>query len=132
MRVFNAIGQYQHQGTFSAWLRQILVNVALQKREKAAYQREHAGLSEVQHPTAEPAVFSRLEAETAIRLIQQLPEGFRLVFNLYVFEGYTHQEIGEILRVSAATSRSQLTRARQKLKAMIVNLEKEHYVKRVG
>jgi RNA polymerase sigma-70 factor (ECF subfamily) len=132
IRIFKAIPQYKATGSFRGWLRRIVINEALKKQERAAYQREQSGLADIGHPEVGPTVWKKLEAETAIQLIQQLPEGFRMVFNLYVFEDYSHQEIGEMLGISAATSRSQLARARQKLQVMIEQLEKEHYVKRAG
>jgi RNA polymerase sigma-70 factor (ECF subfamily) len=132
IRVFRAIDRYQETGSFVAWLRRIVVNLALQSKDKASYQREQTGLDEITHPLVAPNVVQQLGAEELIALIQQLPDGFRDVFNLYVVEGYAHDEIADILGIAPGTSRSQLVRARQKLQAMILQQEKETYVKRVG
>ena len=132
IRVFRAIGRYQATGSFTAWLRRIVINVALQSKDKASYQREQTSLEQVAHPLVLPQVIANLNAEDLIALIQRLPQKFRDVFNLYVVEGYSHDEIAELLDIAPGTSRSQLTRARQKLQAMILEREKENYVKRVG
>lgn len=132
IRMFKALGRYEDRGSFVAWLRRIVINTALQKKEKASYQREQAGLEDITHPMVAPNVLQQLGEEEIIALIQRLPDGFREVFNLYVLEGYAHDEIASILGIAPGTSRSQLVRARQKLQAMILEREKESYVKRVG
>lgn len=132
IRVFRAIDRYQATGSFKGWLRRIVINVALQNKDKASYQREQAGLDDITHPMVRPQAIADLNAEDLIALIQKLPDGFRDVFNLYIVEGYSHDEIAELLNIAPGTSRSQLTRARQKLQAMILEREKENYVKRVG
>jgi RNA polymerase sigma factor (sigma-70 family) len=132
IKVFRAIDRYEPMGTFPAWLRRIVINAALQTKDKASYQREQTNLDTVAHPLVAPNVLSQMGAEELIALIQQLPDGFRDVFNLYVLEGYSHDEIADMLGIAPGTSRSQLVRARQKLQAMILQREKECYVKRVG
>lgn len=132
IKVFRAIGKYEHRGSFPAWLRRIVINVALQAKDKASYQREQTSIDTVSHPMVSPAIIGRLEAEELVALIQKLPHNFRTVFNLYALEGYSHDEIADMLGIAPGTSRSQLTRARQKLQAMILEQEKDSYVKRVG
>lgn len=132
VKIFGAIGRYEHTGSFVGWMRRILVNVALQGMEKASYTREQSGLDEVTHPLVSPNVLSRLGEEELIAMIQRLPDGFREVFNLHAIEGYSHDEIAELLGIAPGTSRSQLVRARQKLQTMILEREKVSYVKRVG
>jgi RNA polymerase sigma-70 factor (ECF subfamily) len=132
IRAFKAIKYYQATGSFTAWLRRIVINVALQNRSKASYQRECTDLDDVTHPMVAPQVIIDLQTEDLVTYIQQLPEGMREVFNLYVIEGFSHNEIADLLKMTPGTSRSYLTRARQKLQAMILKQEKENYVKRVG
>jgi RNA polymerase sigma-70 factor (ECF subfamily) len=132
IKVFKGIGKFQQTGSFPAWLRRIVINVALQAKDKASYQREQTNIDNVSHPMVSPSVISRLGAEELIRLVQKLPISFRTVFNLYALEGYSHDEIADMLGIAPGTSRSQLTRARQKLQTMILEQEKESYVKRVG
>ncbi|MEM1214690.1 MAG: RNA polymerase sigma factor [Bacteroidota bacterium] len=132
IRIFRAIPKYQQTGSFPGWLRRIVINCALQTKEKAAYQREQTAIEDVAHPMVNPSVLDRLQAEELLDLIQQLPENFRTVFNLYAIEGYRHDEIADMLNIAPGTSRSQLTRARQRLQALILQREKANYVKRVG
>lgn len=132
VRAFKAMKAYQATGSFTAWLRRIVVNVALQIKSKASYQKENTDLDKVAHPMTSPKVIDALHTEDLIAFIQQLPEGMREVFNLYIMEGFSHDEIADLLSISAGTSRSYLTRARQKLQAMILEYQKENYVKRTG
>jgi RNA polymerase sigma factor (sigma-70 family) len=132
IRIFKGIKGYQATGSFTAWMRRIVINVALYGKSKSSYKNEQENLDHVTHPMVSPKAISNLNTEDLIALIQQLPEGFRDVFNLYVVEGYAHDEIADILNIAPSTSRSQLARARQKLQAMILEREKKNYVKRVG
>ncbi|MEZ4986160.1 MAG: RNA polymerase sigma factor [Saprospiraceae bacterium] len=132
IKIFTAIDRYQPTGAFTAWLRRIVINTALQGLEKAWQQREQHTLEEISHPLVAPNILDQLSEEALIACIQQLPDGFREVFNLYVIEGYSHDEIADLLHIAPGTSRSQLTRARQKLQAMILKQENERYVSRVG
>ena len=130
VRVFRAIDKYKHTGSFEGWMRRIAVNCALQMKDKASYHREQTGLEEITPPATSSQALERLEAEDLMELIQQLPEGFRDVFNLYVIEGYNHDEIAKMLNIAPGTSRSQLVRARQRLQRLILDREKQSYVKR--
>lgn len=132
IRIFKGIKGYQAAGSFTAWMRRIVINVALYNKGKSSYKNEQGNLDQITHPLISPQAISNLNTEDLIALVQQLPEGFREVFNLYIIEGYAHDEIAEILNIAPSTSRSQLARARQKLQAMILEREKINYVKRVG
>ena len=115
MRIFEKSGQFDFQGSFEGWSRRVVVNQAL------GYLRSHkmveAGVEELRE-VAESAV-DHLEAEDLLRLIRQLPAGYRAVFNLYAVEGYSHAEIAELLGISEGTSKSQLSRARAALQEQL-------------
>jgi len=121
IRVFQQLKQFSYRGSFEGWLRKIFINTAitLAKRELKFTRREnmtphlHAGGEELDG-------LSRLSQQELLRLIQKLPAGYRTVFNLYVIEGYTHREIGSILRISENTSKSQLFGAKRSLKAKLI------------
>lgn len=130
IRIFQHIDTYQPTGSFQAWMRRIVVTTALKRMDKASFKYEHAGLDTAPEGSMEPEIYAQLGAEVLLAMIQQLPEGFRQVFNLAIIEGYKHEEIGELLGISAATSRSQLARARQKLQAMITQQETVNHVAR--
>lgn len=124
INIFRHIHRYRSEGSLEGWIRKIVVHAALRGLEK---KRLHfAGLDN--HPGAEPAIdaeaVARLSEEELLRLISALPDGYRLVFNLYVLEGYNHDEIAAMLKISNATSRSQLLKARRLLQTRIENLSK--------
>jgi len=126
--VLQNIQHYQPTGSFEAWLRRIVVTTALKRMDKAAFRREQNGLLQLPDTLVEPAVYSQLGAEQLMALIQRLPDGYRQIFNLSVIEGYCHEEIAELLGISPASSRSQLSRARRRLQEMILQQEKTSYV----
>ena len=119
IRIFNHIGQFKSAGSFEGWLKKITVNTAigiLQKRKVKI-----VTISDDQHEmeSQDINVLSDLNAEDLVKLINQLPDGYRMIFNLYVVEGYSHDEIAEMLKIKTATSRSQLSKARAMLKDRI-------------
>lgn len=121
IRVFNNLSSYQEKGQLGAWLRKVTVNCALENYRKDKKNKETVlYISDYEHndPDFDNALAS-LQLEDLLRKIQQLPLGFRTVFNLYAIEGYQHQEIAELLQISEGTSKSQFSRARMMLKDMI-------------
>ena len=116
LTIFKKIPQYNNEGSFEGWMKRITINTALQKyREKSPLQLVTEGVSE---ELEEEVV---LEAESVnvdvlLRLIQNLPDRYRLVFNLYVLDNYSHKEIASLLNITEGTSKSNLSRARQLLK----------------
>lgn len=119
---FKKINQYDPQkGTLGAWLSRILINTAFgeyRKNKKIVYIGDDAMPDQV---SDESSALDKLEAEDLIKLINRLPEGTRIIFNLKVIEGYSHTEIGKMLQITASTSRSQLTRAKKLLRVMIAD-----------
>ena len=121
MRVFNKIDQFTFQGSFEGWIRKIMVNEALmyvRSKKMIIVDLEYA----VEQPN-ESSFSTDLEAADLMKLIEELPVGYRTVFNLYAIEGFSHLEIGEMLKISEGTSKSQLSRARAMLQAKIMKLE---------
>ncbi len=116
--IFNKIDQYKSQGSFEGWMKRITVNTVLQKYRKEA----HLNVVSENHEAIEGETVSSyidVNLNTLLRYIQELPHKYRLTFNLYVLDGYTHNEIGEMLGTSAGTSKSNLSRARIILKERI-------------
>jgi len=125
IKVFTCIDSYSSLGSFEGWVRKVFVNGALEYLRKTDVLREATDLDnapELVQPEA--SVLSNISAAELMKMIQQLPAGFRAVFNLFAIEGYSHREIGEMLKITESTSRSQYTRARQMLQKQIMNLEK--------
>ncbi len=108
--------QYQNKGSFEGWMKRITINTALQKyREKSPLQL----VAEVSNEEIEEDVVLETEnisVETLLKLIQNLPDRYRLVFNLYVLDNYSHKEIATLLKITEGTSKSNLSRAKQILK----------------
>jgi len=100
-------------GSFEGWMRTITVRCALAHLRKAHRAYEVEMNPTTSDPRVDPSVFDSMGMEELIGLIQQLPDGFRSVFNLREIEGHTHAEIAEILGITESTSRSQLTRAKK-------------------
>lgn len=108
MRIFEKSGQFDFQGSYEGWSRRLVVNQAL------GYLRSQKMLEVDVETVAEISVNedTNLEESDLLLLIQELPSGYRTVFNLYAIEGYSHAEISELLGISEGTSKSQLSRAR--------------------
>lgn len=117
--IFNKIPQYQHKGSFEGWMKRIVINTALQKYRKQTVfeiiKEDH--LREPEIEINEDAV----SVDFLLEIIQQLPDRYRQVFNLYVLDGFSHKEISEIMNISTGTSKSNLARARVILKEKIEN-----------
>ncbi|SET35491.1 RNA polymerase sigma factor [Hymenobacter actinosclerus] len=111
-KVFRALDQYRHEGSFEGWIRRIVVNEALgMLRRKEPL---HMGIDDLTYdvPAVAATAESQLSADEMLALLAGLPAGYRTVFNLYALEGYSHPEIGELLGISEGTSKSQLSKAR--------------------
>ena len=115
LKILRAMPTYRPSGSFVGWMKKIVINTALHRKTGKRYELEKPGLDlALELPTA-PEIYSQLGAEELMKIIETLPDGFRTIFNLYAIEGYSHQEIGELLNITASTSRSQLSRARKLL-----------------
>ena len=129
LKVFTYIKNFKGTGSFEGWIRKIMVNCALLRFRNKSYL--HAVIQlDAERPgtTAEPDIFSKLDAKELLLLVQSLPAGYRLVFNLYVFEGYKHREIAEALGISEGTSKSNLSDARSILqKALSIKKNLVHF-----
>ena len=125
--LFSKLDTFKGEGSFEGWARRIFVNTALMSMRKSDVLKYSEGLEsgEAVKLTVSPTAIDQLEAETLMRLVSQMPAGFRTVFNMYAIEGYSHQEIAKALDITEGGSRSQLSRARlwlqEKLQAMGIN-----------
>ncbi|HQB68785.1 MAG TPA: RNA polymerase sigma factor [Paludibacteraceae bacterium] len=124
IKLFTRIESYSGQGVFEAWMRKIFVNTSLEYLRKNDALRESSDIEDVQIMAQEPSTIEQLSADEIMRLIQELPVGFRTVFNLYAIEGYSHAEIANLLQINESSSRSQFSRARAILRTKIIDLYK--------
>ncbi|MGB0931116.1 MAG: RNA polymerase sigma factor [Chitinophagales bacterium] len=121
INIFKDLHQYQPTGAFGGWMRRVMVNTALKhiRREKR-HLFTHIETSEIEDSyQSNEDVFSSFREKALLKMVQQLPDGYRMVFNLYVIEGYSHKEIAEQLEVSLSTSKTQLRKAKMALQKMI-------------
>lgn len=125
VRVFSYLHQYRFTGSFEGWIRRIVANTALRVLEKKMHFSEISSDLQIAQ-AANHGVLSKLSEDELLKLIGNLPPGYRVVFNLYVMEGYSHEEIAGMLHITAGTSRSQLSKAKNMLKQRIDLLEKIH------
>ena len=115
--IFNKIDQYQFKGSFEGWLKRIIVNTALQKyREKNVL---NLISDEIPDEVDVDVDETTLSLDYLLGIIQELPNRYRMVFNMYVLDGYSHREISELLEISEGTSKSNLSRARQILQKKV-------------
>jgi RNA polymerase sigma-70 factor (ECF subfamily) len=122
VKVFRDLGQYTGAGNFEGWVRKVFVNTALQHLQKQKSMLLTTELDVQDFPDdSEPYDAAELPAKNMIRILQQLPPGFRSIFNLHILEGYSHPEIAEILGISAGTSKSQLNRAKAHFRKLLEN-----------
>lgn len=117
-RIFRKMETFKGEGSFEGWLKRIVINECLMELRKRRAQFLTVSVDEV---LVQPSIEweDNLEYEELLSLLDELPEGYRTVFNLYVIEGFKHREIAEMLGVSINTSKSQLLLARRRLQTMI-------------
>jgi len=118
--IFEKISQYKHIGSFEGWLKKIVVNTALQRyRKKGVISLVNE--DNIEGDTIETEDDDGIDIDFLLLCIQELPDRYRLVFNLYVLDGYSHKEIAKKLDISTGTTKSNLARARMILKNKIEN-----------
>lgn len=137
MKVFKSLDKYDFQGSFEGWIRRIMVNNAINQYKKDSklltQYTENENLENVSDQNIEIEEDDGIDIppEQILELIQELPPGYKLVFNLNIMEGYSHKAIAEMLNITEATSRSNLSKARVKLKeriSQLYNQKQMHYV----
>lgn len=137
VKVFQKINEYRGEGSFEGWMRRIMVNTAIESYRKNlralnvvsvedAYEQPSQGAGSYQD------AFSRLGMQDLMKVIQKLADGYRMVFNMYIIEGYSHKEIAETLGISEGASKSQLSRARAILQQEILKMEGFGYATHAG
>lgn len=124
MKVLTKIDLFEGKGSFEGWMKKIMVNEAL------GYIRQNKSMYlevEIAAADKEPdfdALSNNLEVEDLLAMVNDLPSGYRTIFNLYAIEGYSHREISKMLGINENTSKSQLSRARTQLQKALIEKEK--------
>lgn len=125
--VFKNIGSYRGESTIGAWIKSIVVNKCLNqlKMKKLHFiDPENIELREEESPDEQQYIYT---VERIKEVVKKLPDGYRIVFSLYVFENYSHKEIAEKLNISESTAKTQYMRAKKWIRAYIYNLNHEGF-----
>ena len=120
LKIFTKIDQYDPEYPFKPWLRKVLVHAAIDHfRKYERQQPDSQELSDTAVSTIHNEALDQLEFEDLLHIMQQLPSAYRMVFNLYVVDHLSHKEIAEQLNISVGTSKSNLAKARQRIKELL-------------
>ncbi len=122
IRVFDKLEAFRMEGSLEGWIRRIMVHTCINHLRKPSVRKEVLGADIALEGTTTPEAPGNLGQEELLRLVQQLPDGYRAVFNLYAVEGYDHAEIAAMMGINEGTSRSQLAKARRQLQRGIEDL----------
>ncbi|WP_460942107.1 RNA polymerase sigma factor [Spirosoma daeguense] len=131
LKVFTRLDQYNPAQPFKGWLRRIMINAAVDhyRQEVKHYHQENVDYVENTAATETADAFSQLAHEDLLALVQRLSPAYRLVFNLYVLDGFTHEEIASQLGISIGASKSNLARARENLRLLLKQINYDEYVR---
>ncbi|RZK40335.1 MAG: sigma-70 family RNA polymerase sigma factor [Hymenobacter sp.] len=132
MRVFEKIDQFRENGSFEGWIRRVMVTESLMFLRRNKQWRQEIPIEDASIEPDYVWADSAIHENDLLRMVNQLPDGYRTVFNLYAIEGYSHAEIADLLGISEGTSKSQLSRARAILQATIVKAEQEQQTNEHG
>lgn len=132
IKVFQKVKEYRGEGSFEGWIRRIMVNTAIESYRKNLKTMNVVPIEDAYEQPATGFDFSRLGMQDLMKVIQKLADGYRLVFNMYIIEGYSHKEIAETLGISEGASKSQLSRARAILREEIIRMEGINYATHAG
>lgn len=119
MKVFQHITNYKDAGSLEGWIRRIMVNECLMMLRKQRLMYAETTIEEYTNLSDNADYVTQMQADELMEIVQDLPTGYRTIFNLYAIEGYSHKEIAEMLNISENTSKSQLSRARVLLQKKI-------------
>jgi RNA polymerase sigma factor (sigma-70 family) len=127
IKIFKKISQFKAEGSLEGWMKRVVVNTALKKYTLSRYSKE-LSVEEVRENNdnsfEDAPAFNHLTEKDLLALINNLPEGYKIIFNLYAIEGYAHDEIATMLNIKAGTSRSQLVKARNLLQKEIMQTQR--------
>jgi RNA polymerase sigma factor (sigma-70 family) len=114
IKIFENLCNYKYEGSFEGWMRRIMVNTALEKYRSRHNLYRVDDIEMIPEPDADPdnEDYAGLDANDLLEIIRELPPKYRVVFNLYAIEGYSHKEISKMINISEGTSKSNLSRAR--------------------
>lgn len=115
IKVFKNISKFKFTGSFEGWMKRIFVNSSIELIRKRKMHLDVSELNSNELPLTAKIETGSMDAEKMMTLVQQLPEGYRTVFNMFIVDGYSHKEISDYLEISESTSKTQLFKARKQL-----------------
>jgi RNA polymerase sigma-70 factor (ECF subfamily) len=127
IKVFQKIDDYRGEGSFEGWVRRIMVHSSIEYYRKHHKMMQVVEIENIPEQSVNPLAAANLSAKELLAMIQGLSPGYRMVFNLYAIEGYSHKEIAEIMGITEGASKSQLSRARAILKEQVIKTEGGKY-----
>jgi RNA polymerase sigma factor (sigma-70 family) len=124
VKLFNSLKDYNNEGSFDGWVRRIFVNTSLDQLRKNKKMKYDVSMDDVDYRIVNSDhIVERMEAADLMNIVEQMPTGYRTVFNLFAVEGYSHREIAEKLGITENTSKSQFKRARTHLMKILEKLQ---------
>jgi RNA polymerase sigma factor (sigma-70 family) len=123
VKIFEKVKEFKGEGSFEGWVRRIMVNTSIEFYRKNARMYPMVDLDHAPEKAVDENQMSRMNMNDLMKAIQSLSPGYRMIFNMYAIEGYSHKEIAAELNISEGTSKSQLARARGILQDYIINME---------
>ena len=131
MKMFTNLKKFEHKGSFEGWIKRIMIHECIDYLRVKKNSFNHKDIDDVVYSEEEDNY--EMEGDFSIDdiqlLIDNLPDGYKMVFNLYSIEGYKHNEIAELLNISEGTSKSQLSHARKMLQTQIITLKESNQIK---
>lgn len=125
LKVFTHIEKYDPSKPFKTWLARIMTNTAIDHYRMNLKFSDHDDVSSYEHIGNAAVIYDQLAYKDLLELVQQLSPAYRTVFNLFAIDGYSHDEIAELLKISIGTSKSNLFKARQKLQEKLTGINTE-------
>jgi len=125
IKVFTFLKDFRQDGSLEGWIRRTIVNTAINYYHSKENEWKETSIDKAESfQSVSEDVLDKISTNDLLDIIRELPEGYRMVFNLYIIEGYNHQEIAEMLHISENTSKSQLSRARMALQEQLAQRKK--------
>jgi RNA polymerase sigma factor (sigma-70 family) len=124
VKIFSKLSDYKNEGVFEAWIRRVMVNTCLDQLRRDAKFKTDVSMDDVAYKMEyQDFIVERMMAEDLMKMVQKMPTGYRVVFNMFAIEGFSHQEIADHLGITESTSKSQYLRARAYLRERIEKKE---------
>lgn len=129
IKVFQNIKKFRKDSSLGYWIKRIVINTALNYQRGKLYLFPMVDIKDINHNVEKETVLDRFHFKELLEMVQALPVGCQVIFNLYAIEGYPHKEIAKQLNISEGTSKSQYARAKKLLQQMIEQSEEVNYEK---